>query len=171
MPRNAGTPVAAQVGCFQRVPVTDIHFYHLTTGKLEAALPQLGERGRGREWNVVIQAVREAVRDELDELLWTYRDESFLPHGREGNGPGDGAANPIWLTTGEERPNEAAVRFVVAGATISQPQDYERVITIFDGYDDDAVAQARGEWKRLKGEGHTLTYWQQDEEGRWGKKG
>ncbi|MEN0041459.1 MAG: DNA polymerase III subunit chi [Pseudomonadota bacterium] len=151
--------------------MTDIHFYHLTTGKLEAALPQLVERCRGRDWNVVIQTGSETTCQMLDELLWTYRDDSFLPHGRDGKGPGEGADNPICLTTGEDRPNDAAVRFLVDGATITQPQDYERVITIFDGYDDSAVAQARGEWKRLKSEGHALTYWQQDEEGRWGKKG
>jgi DNA polymerase-3 subunit chi len=32
------------------------------------------------------------------------------------------------------------------------------------------VEAARGHWKRLKGEGHQLTYWQQNNDGRWVKK-
>ena len=32
------------------------------------------------------------------------------------------------------------------------------------------VQGARAQWKKLKGEGHSLTYWQQTSEGRWEKK-
>ena len=41
---------------------------------------------------------------------------------------------------------------------------------MFDGYDQAEVETARAHWKRLKGEGHQLTYWQQNSDGRWMKK-
>ena len=32
---------------------------------------------------------------------------------------------------------------------------------------DPYVARARDDWKRFKGEGHAVSYWRQDESGRW----
>jgi DNA polymerase-3 subunit chi len=45
------------------------------------------------------------------------------------------------------------------------------VLEIFDGNSDDAVAAARTRWKAHKDAGHELTYWKQDEGGRWEKSG
>jgi DNA polymerase-3 subunit chi len=44
------------------------------------------------------------------------------------------------------------------------------VVFVFDGYDAAQLEGARSQWKRLKAQGHTLTYWQQSPEGRWEKK-
>ena len=44
------------------------------------------------------------------------------------------------------------------------------VVGIFDGRDEDAIVQARREWKRMKAAGHAVTYWQQNDKGRWEKK-
>jgi DNA polymerase III subunit chi len=44
------------------------------------------------------------------------------------------------------------------------------VVFIFDGRDADAVARARGEWQAAKDKGHAVSYWQQDETGRWQQK-
>jgi DNA polymerase-3 subunit chi len=41
---------------------------------------------------------------------------------------------------------------------------------MFDGRDADAVARARSEWQTAKEKGHDVSYWQQDESGRWQKK-
>ena len=155
--------------------MTEILFYHLSVHTLEHALPKLLERSLERGWNVVVQSQTEKVRDNLDAHLWSYSRESFLPHGREGHVSEGKAAiapeqNPIWLTTTTENPNNATVRFMVDEAIPGDLSGYERVIFMFDGNDEDAIAGARERWKIEKSAGHDLTYWQQDEEGRWGKK-
>ena len=58
------------------------------------------------------------------------------------------------------------VRFMVDGATAADLAPYERAIFMFDGHDEEAVAQARAEWKARAGSGK-LTYWKQGEDGRW----
>ena len=155
--------------------MSEVLFYHLTEYSLEQALPGLLERSLERGWNVVIQTVTEKRRDELDAHLWTYRDDTFLPHGAENNGQtgaaGEPRDQPIWLTTSTENPNKAVVRFMVEGSVPGSIQDYTRVIYMFDGHDEDAVAGARERWKIEKEAGHDLTYWQQDDEGRWAKRG
>lgn len=149
--------------------MTEVLFYHLTELRLEQALPGLLERCLARDWTVVVQTGSEERRDALDEHLWIYRDDSFLAHGREGGAPGEPEDHPIWITTGSDNPNAAAVRFIVDGAVPVATDGYERMIYMFDGHDNDAVAGARERWKIEKDAGHDLTYWQQ-EDGRWVKK-
>jgi len=154
--------MAAQSG----TGMTEVLFYHLTEHRLEQALPGLLERCLERSWKVVVQTASEERRDALDAHLWTYRDESFLPHGREG----DPASHPVWLTTDNDNPNGAQVRFVVDGADPPSDIDsYERVVVMFDGHDEEATTRARGCWKTQSQTDHELTYWLQ-ENGRWVKK-
>jgi DNA polymerase III subunit chi len=41
---------------------------------------------------------------------------------------------------------------------------------LFDGNDPDQLGAARAQWKTLKGQGVSITYWQQNERGGWEKK-
>lgn len=148
--------------------MTEVLFYHLTESKLEDALPALLEKSVERGWKVVVQTNDEARRDMLDAHLWTFRDESFLPHGTDVAPMAE--VQPVLLTTASENANDATVRFMVDGAAPPPLDPYERVVFMFDGYDQQQLESARAEWKRLKGEGHALTYWQQSPEGRWVKK-
>jgi DNA polymerase-3 subunit chi len=148
--------------------MTEILFYHLTESKLEEALPPLIDKSVERGWRVAVQTREPARRDALDTHLWTYREESFLPHGTD---EGDFAeSQPVLLTASAENANAATVRFVVDGAEPPPVDAYERIVFMFDGYDQEQLEGARAQWKKLKGEGHKLTYWQQTPEGRWEKK-
>ena len=149
--------------------MTEIFFYHLQAMPLERALPQLLERSVERGWKVVVQAASEERVDALDAHLWTYRDDTFLPHGTAREP--DPAAQPILLTTGEHNPNGAAVRFLVDGVAMpADAESYDRIVLLFDGTDEDAVAAARTRWGEAKAQGFAVTYWQPDEHGRWVKK-
>lgn len=149
--------------------MTDVLFYHLTESKLEDALPPLIDKSVERGWRVAVQMKEIARRDTLDAHLWTYREDSFLPHGTD---EADFAEDqPVLLTVSADNPNAAIVRFIIDGAEPPPAADYERIVFMFDGYDQEQVEGARAQWKKLKGEGHNLTYWQQTPEGRWEKKG
>jgi DNA polymerase-3 subunit chi len=148
--------------------VTEILFYHLQQQPLEQVLPELLERCLERKWRAVVQVGSEARRDALDAHLWTYRDESFLPHGTAKDGRAD--AQPVWITAEGDNPNGATVRFLADGAEVEDVSSYQRVVRIFDGNDPDAVDRAREAWKAAKAGGHDATYWQQSDSGRWEKK-
>ncbi|WP_064682113.1 DNA polymerase III subunit chi [Rhizobium bangladeshense] len=148
--------------------MTDILFYHLTETRLEDALPPLIDKSVERGWRVAVQTREPARRDALDAHLWTFREESFLPHGTD---EADFAeSQPVLLTVTPDNPNAATVRFIVDGAEPPPAASYERIVFMFDGHDQEQLEAARAQWKRLKGEGHNLTYWQQTPEGRWEKK-
>lgn len=150
--------------------MTEMWFYHLQRQPLERVLPALLERSLERGWRVIVQTPSEERIDALDAHLWTYRDDGFLPHGtmREA----ERAAQPVLLTTADDNPNGATVRFLIDGAPV--PADaaaYERIVLIFDGEDDEAVALAREQWRGAKADGIESTYFQCDAEGRWQKMG
>ncbi len=148
--------------------MTEVLFYHLTESKLEDALPALLEKSIERGWKVVVQTAEDVRRDFLDAHLWTFRDDSFLPHGTDAAPMPQ--EQPVLLTATSENQNSATVRFVVDGAEPPPLDPYERVVFMFDGYDQLQLEGARAQWKKLKGDGHALTYWQQSPEGRWVKK-
>lgn len=149
--------------------MTEIWFYHLERQPVEAVLPMLLTRSLDRGWRVVVQSTSPERVAALDEHLWTFAEESFLPHAREDEP--DIAEEPIVLATSPANPNAAQARFLIDAAPVPDDADrYERVIVMFDGTDTEALAAARGEWRRQKGSGRALSYWQQDENGRWEKK-
>jgi DNA polymerase-3 subunit chi len=149
--------------------MTEVLFYHLQHQSIEGVLPGLLERSLERGWRVVVQTASDERVEALDAHLWTYREDSFLPHGTSRQG--EAAAQPVLLTAGEGNPNAAHVRFLLDGTDL--PEDasaYERIVLLFDGNDDDAVAAARGRWTQARERGLEASYWQPDERGRWVKK-
>ena len=149
--------------------MTEVLFYHLQGQKLEGVLTPLLEKSLERGWKAIVQGASEERIEALDAYLWTYRDDGFLPHGtwREP----DAAAQPVLLTLTDSNPNAAQVRFLIEGAAVPADADsYARIVLVFDGDDDDAVAAARSTWTDAKAKGFEATYWQPDEQGRWVKK-
>lgn len=148
--------------------MTEVLFYHLQNAPLERVLPQLLERSLERGWKAVVKAGGPERLDSINNVLWTYSDDSFLPHGTREDGPPE--LMPVYLTVADDNPNEANVLFLVDGAEPVSLSKYERCVLMFDGKDEAAVAAAREHWKTIKAEGHDATYWQQSTEGRWEKK-
>jgi DNA polymerase-3 subunit chi len=147
---------------------TEVLFYHLERTPLERVLPGLLEKTLERGWRAVVQAGSQERVEALDTALWTYRDDSFLPHGTLSDGPPE--EQPILLTTGPETLNGATIRFFVDGSDADDLSPYERAIYLFDGRDEAAVANARNQWTEAKEAGHEVTYWQQTEQGKWEQK-
>ena len=148
--------------------MTEVLFYHLETQPLERVLPLLLEKSLERGWRAVVETSSRERAEALDAMLWTFRDDSFLPHGIAGEATDPD--QPVLIAMGGENPNGANVRFFVDRAVPQSAEGYERLVYLFSGHDPDAVTEARVAWKAL-GPGNTLTYWQQDEAGRWVKRG
>ena len=149
--------------------MTEVLFYHLHRQPIEKVLPALLEKSLERGWRVIVQAATDERIEALDAHLWTYRDDAFLPHGTMKET--EAAAQPVLLTTGDDNPNGANVRFLIDGAAVpADAQNYQRIVLLFDGEDEDAVAAARLRWSEAKTAGFEVTYWQPDADGRWQRK-
>lgn len=151
----------------------EIAFYHLNRKTAAQTLPGLLERSRARGWRAIVQATSEACLARLDEDLWSYRPESFLPHGTKADSAPQ--TQPIYLTCGADNPNDADVRFFVEGARLAPAlagagAPRQRAALLFDGRDEAELADARAQWKELRDLGYSLVYHQQSEGGAWEEK-
>lgn len=150
--------------------VAEVLFYHLERQPLEEVLPSLLEKTIERGWRAVVQCGSKERLEALDLSLWTYRDDSFLPHAVSGEAGMEPEDQPILLTTENEAPNAAGIRFLVDGAGAGSFEGFSRIVYLFDGADEAAIANARQEWRAAKDAGCSVTYWQQSSRGGWQKK-
>ena len=151
--------------------MTETLFYHLERRALEDVLPGLVEKSLQKGWRAVIRTDSAERSDALDSLLWTFDDQSFLPHAQAGDG--DAAGQPVLISVEEGNPNSAQIVFYVGGV---QPGDWNslsdlaRVVLLFDGRDEAALASARAAWKDAKAAGHDVTYWKETPSGKFEKQ-
>lgn len=148
--------------------MTEVSFYHLLHMPLERALPKLMEKVLESGARAIIRTGSEERAEAIGAVLWTYDQDSFLPHGTARDGhAGD---QPIWISPDNDNPNGADILVLTDGAPGPDAGDYARCLKIFDGRDEDAVSDARKLWTEYKSQGHAVTYWQQTERGGWEKK-
>ncbi len=148
--------------------MTDIAFYHLERARLELALPKLLEKTIRVGKRALVIAGTEVRVESLANALWTYDQDSWLPHGTVEDG--NAKDQPVWLATDDVNPNGATFLFLADGMTSHRLSEFERCFEIFDGNDPTMVGVARRHWSAYKDAGHDLTYWQQTPAGGWEKK-
>ena len=146
----------------------EVWFYHLERTGLDQALPELLEKTVARGWRALVRCAGRDRLEHLDGWLWSYRDDSFLPHGTL-EAP-EAARQPVLLTTAAENTNAAQALFLIDGAGSPPLDGYERCVVLFDGRDATALAAAREQWREVKAQGRSASYWRQSEEGAWRKQ-
>jgi len=149
--------------------VTEVSFYHLLHTPLDRALPKLIQKVLESGARAVIRTGSAERAEALSSVLWTFDQNSFLPHGTARDGNAD--RQPVWITPDDENPNGADILVLTDGATAGEITAWRRCLEMFDGRDDAAVAEARRRWSDYKAADHELTYWQQTERGGWEKQG
>ena len=147
--------------------VCEVWFYHLERTGLEQALPELLEKTLQRGWKAIVRASATERLEHLDGWLWSYREDSFLPHAPAAE-PG-AERQPVLLTVGEDNPNAANALFLVDGAEPGDLSAYQRCVVLFDGADETQLQRARGQWTALKARGLPASYWKQQARG-WEKQ-
>jgi DNA polymerase-3 subunit chi len=153
--------------------MTETLFYHLERRSLDDALPGLVEKSLERGWRALIKAESSDRAAAIDGRLWTFSEQSFLPHAQLGDG--DATHQPVLITVEDGNANDANVLFIVGGA---MPPAWDgavvgalaRIVLMFDGRDADALAAARAAWKDAKAAGHDVTYWKESPAGKFEKQ-
>ena len=147
-----------------------VDFYHLQKFTIDDVLPKLLEKAYKTEKNIIVKIGNDERVDFINNILWTYDETSFLPHGSKKDGNAEN--QPIWLTSGNDNPNDASLLFLVdeADINIDNINKFERLFYIFDGNTETALQKARDFWRQLKNTESECFYWQQDESGSWKQK-
>jgi DNA polymerase-3 subunit chi len=136
-----------------------VDFYHLAASPLERVLPSICEKvlAGGERLLVVAET---GLLGRLDEQLWTWSRDSFLPHGRD-----RAESQPILLSEKVEAANGATNVALADGAWREEALGFARTFYFFDN---GARDEARDAWRALKGKAEVQSrYWKQSEQGRW----
>jgi DNA polymerase III subunit chi len=148
--------------------MAELWFYHLERSELERALPPLLEKCLQRGWRAIVRGGSPERLDALEATLWTFRDDSFVPHAKS-DAPNP-ERQPVLLTTSGGNPNGAQALFLIDGADPGDLSAFERTCLIFDGRDEAALESARSRWKQAKQDGVTASYWRESASGKWEKQ-
>ena len=145
-------------------------FYHLEASALEDVLPGLLEKVRERGWTALVKlgGASEQRLAELDQYLWTFKDASFLPHGRDDQPLAD--EQPILLSATTDAAGGKDCVLLIDGAEVADMTGVTRAIVMINGRNSDDVTRERMRWKQLSDRDASLAYFQQDERGSWVKK-
>lgn len=147
-------------------------FYHLERRSLDDVLPGLVVRTLERGWRALVRVDSAERAQAIDALLWTFDEESFLPHAIQGDGAPEG--QPVLITVEGGNANGANVLFLVGAAAEDWPQlagVFERIVLLFDGRDPESLSNARENWKAAKSANLAVTYWKESASGKWEKQG
>ena len=113
---------------------------------------KLAEKAVSSGQKLFIQTRDEAQSLEMDEWLWSFRPESFLPHHRLGDGPFVDA--PILL--GRNPPaGRQGICLNVSDAMVREPAGFERILELV-GPDEAARVSARKRWRHYQQQGFSL---------------
>lgn len=149
--------------------MTEISFYQVmdsTPASVDATLPSLLNKVLQSGKNVVVKCTNEDRMERLDDSLWSFKADSFMAHGTENDDFLE--KQPIFLTTGDENPNNADILILLSGASSDDFSSYARVLDMFEASDIQKT-NARKRWKSLADKGYPLTYYA-FEDGKWAKK-
>ncbi len=148
--------------------MAELWFYHLERARVEDALPELLGKLLARDGRALVISPEESRLASLDHHLWTFREDSFLPHGRaEGAQPED---QPVLLAGAPDNLNKADMLFCLDGADPGDVTAFDRVNVMFEASDETALARSRALWSVHKKTDILISYWKQDEAGRWKKQ-
>ena len=149
--------------------MAELWFYHLERSSVDETLPELLGKVLQRGIRALVYSTDEERLSHLDQVLWTYQDDSFLPHGLASQPHGD--RQPILLTQSGQNENAASMLFCLDGSDPGDISAYERTIILFEGHDETSLARARALWAHHRNSDTVLSYWKQTETGRWEKQG
>jgi DNA polymerase-3 subunit chi len=150
--------------------MAELRFYHLQRQAVDQALPGLLSKALKNGHRIVVKVDNSEEASRLNAHLWTYRSDSFLPHGAHEDG--NAAWHPVWLTSSDDNPNGADIAIVTGTAELPDEfaSRYTMCCLVFDERNDNALQRARYAWKTYRDDDSLrLTYWQQGESG-WEQK-
>ncbi len=151
-------------------PQPEWWFYHLQRTRLEQAVGPLLTKCLSRDWRVLVLSADANRRDAVDRALWTFEDDSFLPHGQAEAVGLNADEQPVLIAETSDNQNHAEVALLLDGFELPDDATFSRCMVMFDDGDDTARQVAREQYKKAKENNLVARYFQQSETG-WRETG
>lgn len=135
--------------------MTRVDFYVLPDSGTQSALSvacRLAEKAYFLDNRVHIHAASDAQAHQLDDLLWTWRDGSFVPHELEGSGNGQ---SPVVIGRNTKTTQHTDLLINLADNVPESISRFERVAEVVNG-DPASRNLGRKRFRYYRDQGYTL---------------
>ncbi len=137
--------------------MSKIDFYILSDPEPDACFQlvcRLVEKAYKNKHRIYIHTANQADAHTLDELLWTYRADSFLPHNLYGEGPEPAPPIQVGFNVTPEKHRDILINLSLETPTFHR--QFNRILECV-GSDTTLQEHARERYRYYKTLGHTLT--------------
>ncbi len=146
---------------------TEFWIYACTLTPRKQVLVSLLEKAVEREMPTVVFCQNEQEAEALNEYLWSFDAEKFIPHGTLADGEAE--HQPIFLTHEALVPNAAELALVWGEARVPTNIPFKRVVVMVDArFEPAKLTPAQEALKNALGAVETL--WVQTDTGKWVKQ-
>ena len=115
---------------------------------------RLAEKAYRLENSVHIHVANRECLQKLDDLLWTFRDGSFVPHEVLGTAPGD-PASPVTIGCDDSSRPDCDLLINLGDSIAESAASFPRVAEVVTS-DEDSKTQSRKRFVDYREQGHTL---------------
>ena len=143
--------------------MSEIYFYNTSSRDFLRDITLLIERLYLLEHKVIVLCPDNNVSAIVDDYLWSYKDESFLPHSIADQDHSE--LDSIIISSHQLNLDFYKILIVFKGSSISfdYSNNFEKVYYFFDDNSNDEREIARTLWKEAKKSGTKCKYWQVQE--------
>ena len=134
--------------------MTRIDFYQLNPGRsrYDQVVCQLCQKAYENKQLTLLLTQSQQQSEHLDKRLWTYSDETFLPHDREET---DGLVTPILI---HDNPDPGGERQLLINLSASVPAYFAQFERVIELVTEENKTQAREHYSYYKERGYPLNH-------------
>ena len=150
--------------------MTQIIFYSTAPLQVEKTLFALLEKSleKGNRSLLLFKDKEKCLS--INEQLWTYKQNSFLPHISEDDQIYDNIDVPVYLSTKNENPFKAELLFSIDGFLPDNIDHFERVIIIIDVNDELLNEKYKNYYLDINKNFEDIVFYKSDDNGKWIEK-
>ena len=150
--------------------MTEIIFYSSAPLQVENTLFTLIEKSYEKGYKSLLLFQDKEKCSVIDEKLWTYKQNSFLPHLSKDEKFSDEIDIPIYLSTKNENPYKAELLFSIDGFLPDHINNFERVIIIIDANDKILLEKYKKYYLDINKDFEDIVFYKSDDNGKWTEK-
>jgi DNA polymerase-3 subunit chi len=137
--------------------MTEVLFVETSARRMEMRACEIAEENYAQGRRVQIIVVDQEQAERLDDLLWTFKPDSFIPHGLWAGSP-DEPEQPVVITTREEALKGMDSLLMMGYSEVDLVRQFSHVFHLVVTDNQERLDSSRRYWTLLKDAGFPLRH-------------
>jgi DNA polymerase-3 subunit chi len=137
--------------------MTEVIFVEVNAGRMEIRACEIAEENYARGKRLQIIALDREQAERLDDLLWTFKPDTFIPHGLWAGSP-DEPAQPVVITPRKEAVGGMDSLLMMGYGEVDLVSQFSQAFHLVVVDNQERLDGSRGYWTLLKDAGFSLRH-------------